>query len=153
MLFRTAAFARFGSLSKPFLFTEFGCNTGAFKTKCPDYKDGRSWVQAGIWMNYRGVDHAGLSSTKLPGFLLLVFGFFRLDKWWAKWVNFSAVPLPLNFQWRTMSTALWLHLVFWADRTAFRCSNPFIIKRSTCTFSISRSHLTIVLSTYIARWR
>lgn len=44
----------FGSLSKPFLFTEFGCNTGAFKTQCPDYKGGRSWVQVGQMVSKMG---------------------------------------------------------------------------------------------------
>lgn len=44
----------FESLSKPFLFTEFGCNTGAFKTKCPDYAGGRSWVQVGTMFDKMG---------------------------------------------------------------------------------------------------
>jgi len=44
----------FESLPKPFLFTEFGCNTGAFKTQCPDYKGGRSWVQVGAMFDKMG---------------------------------------------------------------------------------------------------
>jgi len=33
----------FASFGKPLLFTEFGCNTGAFESVCP-YKGGRTWV-------------------------------------------------------------------------------------------------------------
>lgn len=34
----------FKDISVPFLFTEFGCNLGAFKTKCP-YPGGRTWPE------------------------------------------------------------------------------------------------------------
>ncbi|CAJ1440084.1 unnamed protein product [Effrenium voratum] len=44
----------FRSLPKPFLFTEFGCNTGAFQTECPSYKGGRSWTQVGAMMDKMG---------------------------------------------------------------------------------------------------
>lgn len=44
----------FADLPKPFLFTEFGCNTGAFETHCPDYKGGRSWVQVGAMFDKMG---------------------------------------------------------------------------------------------------
>ncbi|CAK9061618.1 unnamed protein product [Durusdinium trenchii] len=44
----------FRSLPKPFLFTEFGCNTGAFETECPDYKGGRTWVQVAAMFDHMG---------------------------------------------------------------------------------------------------
>ena len=44
----------FKSLSKPFLFTEFGCNTGAFETECPAYKGGRTWVQVAAMIKNMG---------------------------------------------------------------------------------------------------
>ncbi|CAE7343084.1 PGA5 [Symbiodinium natans] len=39
---------QFGSFSKPFLFTEFGCNIGSFKWECPDYQGGRTWIQLSV---------------------------------------------------------------------------------------------------------
>jgi len=44
----------FSNFPKPFLFTEFGCNTGAFKSECPDYTGGRSWVQVGVMFDKMG---------------------------------------------------------------------------------------------------
>mmetsp|Transcript_45198 Transcript_45198/g.84372 ORF Transcript_45198/g.84372 Transcript_45198/m.84372 type:complete len:442 (+) Transcript_45198:55-1380(+) len=40
----------FESFSKPFLFTEFGCNIGTFKWECPAYKGGRTWPQVAVMM-------------------------------------------------------------------------------------------------------
>ncbi|CAE7038934.1 gel1 [Symbiodinium natans] len=41
----------FASFSKPFLFTEFGCNIGSFQWSCPGYTGGRTWPQVGVMMD------------------------------------------------------------------------------------------------------
>jgi len=92
----------FQHYSKPVLFTEFGCNQGAFKTKCP-YKGGRKWTQVKAIIEEMGEvlsgaiafefsmeqNEFGLALT--PGFLEgqdslhLLDNYYALQKEFHKW--------------------------------------------------------------------
>jgi len=110
----------FATYGKPMLFTEFGCNTGEFKTVCP-YTKGRNWVDVTAMFSHMGEVLSGAVAFEYsmeknqfglvmtPGFLEgqkridLLDNYFALQKQFgannvsAKWDgldvgNCSAVP-------------------------------------------------------------
>eukprot|EP00930_Biecheleria_cincta_P027224 TRINITY_DN19117_c0_g1_i2.p1 TRINITY_DN19117_c0_g1~~TRINITY_DN19117_c0_g1_i2.p1 ORF type:complete len:617 (+),score=87.11 TRINITY_DN19117_c0_g1_i2:64-1914(+) len=108
-------------LSVPFLFTEFGCNKGAFETSCP-YKGGRTWPQvkhligkhmeqemSGAVAFQWSMDHEEYGLTLSPNFLAnqselrLLDNYFALQKAYqkynvsSKWDSSSAAVSSCTF--------------------------------------------------------
>jgi len=84
----------FQHFDKPVLFTEFGCNAGAFQTHCP-YKGGRTWPDVKVIMNQMGEFMSGAIAYEFsmeenqfgvaltPGFLKGQTHVYLLDSYFA----------------------------------------------------------------------
>mmetsp|Transcript_13710 Transcript_13710/g.25711 ORF Transcript_13710/g.25711 Transcript_13710/m.25711 type:complete len:612 (+) Transcript_13710:81-1916(+) len=102
----------FKDFSVPFIFSEFGCNLGVFKTKCP-YPDGRTWpdvkhflgedmgeFMSGAVAFQWSMDKEEYGLTLSPGFLAgqdklyLLDNYFNLQKQYKKYLVNSSWDAP-----------------------------------------------------------
>jgi len=102
----------FKDFSVPFIFSEFGCNLGVFKTKCP-YPDGRTWpdvkhflgedmgeFMSGAVAFQWSMDKEEYGLTLSPGFLAgqdelyLLDNYFNLQKVYKKYQVNSTWDAP-----------------------------------------------------------
>lgn len=86
-------------------------------------------MQAGIWTNYRGVDHAGLSSTKLPGFL-----FLQVGQMVSKMGEFLSGAIAFEFSMENNEYGLVITPGFLSGQDSLQMFQPFHHKMEHCHF-------------------